>query len=556
MLIQDFEWYKNEIDNIVSGNMENIDNQTDLREMLLNLKMDFGFDDDEVRNYAMKMSKYGHEIAEYMFSQTGDERYYAMYYQFLQFEAPYIFDSYMLYLERHRSDRQAFYLPKRKQLLKLGIVQTLQDLEDDKLDIASISMPPSTGKTTIEKFFITWVIGRHPDGFSLFYSHSDDITKLFYEGALDIMTNGEEYCFSEIFPGLKLESTNAKSQRINFGDYKPYASLQCTSIGAKNAGRVRCNRYLLVDDLIGSIEEAMSRTRLEKVWSAYSVDARQRKMDGAKELHVATRWSVHDVIGKLKSRYADSNRVRFVAVPAIDPTTGKSNFDYAYDGFSVKFYKDIAYNMDAVSYKCLYDNTPIEREGVLYHDDELRRYLTLPTTEPDAIISIADTKNKGTDFFVQPVLYKYGEDYYMVDTICSNEADYEYQYQHSVNIIMTHRVQMARFESNNGGDRVSYEVDKRLKEAKYYCNIVSEPTTSNKETKIYIYAPWVKKHVIFKDKSLYTAKEDYGVFMDNLLTYSTAGKNEHDDVPDCVAMLAKWQGIPEDEDAIIGRRPF
>lgn len=556
MILQDIKWYEQVIDKMVADDMTSIDNLNSLFEMLLNLKADFGLDDKALREYAMKMSKYGHEMSEYMFRQTGDDRYYAMYYQFLRFEGPYIFDSYMIYLERKRLDKQAFYLPKRKQLLELGIVQILQDLEDDVLDIASISMPPSTGKTTIEKFFVSWVIGRHPDDFSLFYSHSDDITKLFYEGVLDIMTNTDEYCYSEIFPNISLESTNAKAQRINFGNYKPYASLQCTSIGAKNAGRVRCNRYLLVDDLIGSIEEAMSRPRLDKIWSAYSVDGRQRKMEGCKELHIATRWSVHDVIGRLEKHYEGSNRVRFTAIPAIDQTTGKSNFLYEYNGFSAKFFNDIASTMDEVSYKCLYDNKPIDREGILYHKEELRRYLSLPAKEPDAIISVADTKNKGTDFFVQPVLLQYGEDYYMSEVICSSEADYEYQYQRSTNLIVNNNVMEAHFESNNGGDRVSFEVDKRVKEAKHYCNIINEPTTANKETKIYVFAPWVKQHVIFRDESLYTAKEDYGVFMEQLLTYSTSGKNEHDDVVDCVAMLAKWRSKPEDDDAIVGKRWF
>ena len=44
--------------------------------------------------------------------------------------------------------------------------------------------------------------------------------------------------------------------------------------------------------------------------------------------------------------------------------------------------------------------------------------------------------------------------------------------------------------------------------------------------------------------------------MEQLLTYSTSGKNEHDDVVDCVAMLAKWRSKPEDDDAIVGKRWF
>ena len=145
-----------------------------------------------------------------------------------------------------------------KQLKKHGLIQAMQDLEDDNLDILSISMPPGTQKTTLEKFFCSWIIGRHPKDYSLFFSHSSDITRMFYDGVLDITTNNTEYTWSEIFPNVKLQATNAKAETINFDKYKPFANIQCTSVGSKNAGKVRCNRYLYCDDLIGGIEEALN----------------------------------------------------------------------------------------------------------------------------------------------------------------------------------------------------------------------------------------------------------------------------------------------------------
>ena len=74
------------------------------------------------------------------------------------------------------------------------------------------------------------------------------------------------------------------------------------------------------------------------------------------------------------------------------------------------------------------------------------------------------------------------------------------------------------------------------------CNITSKQTTGNKETKIIVNADWVKKHVLFKDKSMYSAKDDYGKMMNLLLSYSVAGKNTTDDVPDGFAMLAEFVG--------------
>lgn len=463
------------------------------------------------------------------------------YYEILRLEAPHLLDSYLLYLEKNRQEHEKFYAPKKEQLTKHGLVQALQDLEDDKLDILSISMPPGTQKTTFEKFFCSWIIGRHPDDYSLFFSHSADITRMFYDGVLDITTNSSEYTWHEIFPKVKLQSTNAKAESINFNKYKPFANLQCTSVGSKNAGKVRCNRYLYCDDLIGGIEEALNKNTLDKLWRIYGTDARQRKLnEQVKEIHIATRWSVHDVIGRLQRVYEGNSRARFIAVPDIDPVTGESNFNYKYNGMSVEFFHDQELTMDEISYKCLYKNEPIEREGMLYHAEDLRRYLSLPLREPDAIIGICDVKNKGTDFMFLPCCYQYGDDYYCVDCICDDNTDYGIQYERLSDLITNQKMQQCEFESNNGGDRVSYEVNTRVEKKGGRCNITDKATETNKETRIIVNADWVKKHVLFKDKSMYTAKEDYGVMMSWLCCYSTVGKNIHDDVPDGWANFALY----------------
>lgn len=480
------------------------------------------------------------------------------YYEILKLEAPYKFHSYLLYLEKNREESEKFYAPKMEQLNKHGLIQAMQDLEDDKLDILSISMPPGTQKTTLEKFFCSWIIGRHPKDYSLFFSHSDDITRMFYDGVLDITTNYEEYTWNEIFPDVKLHSTDAKRQRINFDKQKSYANIQCTSVGSKNAGKVRCNRYLYCDDLIGGIEEALNKRTLDKLWRIYGTDARQRKLnEQVKEIHIATRWSVHDVIGRLKQIYAGNERVRFIAIPDIDPVTGKSNFDYKYNGMSVEFFHDQELGMDEISYKCLYKNEPIEREGLLYHDDDIRRFVSMPIREPDAILGICDVKNKGTDFMFLPCMYQYDDDFYLLDCICDDNTDYGVQYERLSNIIVEHNMQQCEFESNSGGDRVSYEVNKRVEEKGGRCNITDKPTETNKETRIIVNADWIKKHVLFKDREKYSPKDDYGIMMSWLLTYSVVGKNEHDDVPDGLANFAIFVTKPNKiEQTIIMSSPI
>ena len=461
----------------------------------------------------------------------------SVYYEILYLESHYLFDSYLLYLEKDRTYKRKFYEPRRNCLLKTGVIQALQDLEDDKLDLLSISMPPSTGKTTLEKFFQTWIIGRCPDDSNLFFSHSGEITRMYYDGIHDITTSNE-YAWKDIFPDVKLTNTNAKSEQMNFGAFKSFPNVQCTSIGSANAGKVRCDHLLMCDDLCSGIEVALNKNQLDKLWEIYSVDARQRKEDSAKELHIATRWSVHDVIGRLKNAFEDDERARFIAIPDIDPETGESNFMYDVKGFTVKFYNQQALLMDDISYRCLYKNEPIEREGLLYHQEDLRYYLELPEGEPDAIMGVCDTKNKGTDFMVMPVCYVYGNDHYCVDAICNDSSDYGRQYENLAAKICEHKMQQVEFESNSGGDRVAFEVEERVKEREGRCNITSKATETNKETRIIVNADWVKKNVIFKDKSLYSPKSDYGVMMNWLFLYSVSGKNTHDDVPDAWANYA------------------
>lgn len=454
-----------------------------------------------------------------------------------------VVDSAYRYLEKKREPRERFYMPRRKQFLKIGLMDAIQGMIDDKYDILCVSLIPGAGKTTVEKMLNALVAGWFPRDFNLFYSHSGDITRMYYDGVYDICTNFDEYTWNEIFPNLSVTSTNAKLEQFNIGKYKPFPSVQCTSVGSKNAGKVRASKFLFVDDMIGGIEEAMNPIILEKLWDKYAVDARQRKTqdtDGknCKEIHIATRWSVNDVIGRIQNMYEENPRVKVISVPDIDPKTGLSNFDYEFSGFTVAFFEDQQLLMDDISYRCLYKQEPIEREGLLFPEDKIRRYLNLPHGEPEIVTGQCDTKGKGTDFFVLPVLQKYGEDYYCIDCVCDNTADYEMQYENAANVLVNNKVQECEFERNAGGDRVAMEVNKRVENKGWICNITDTPTETNKEARIFQCSNWILQHVIFKDQSLYKPNEPYGVMMSLLKRYSVSGKKQLDDVPDVFSNFA------------------
>ena len=465
------------------------------------------------------------------------------YYDMLLLEAQNkCFDSYLLYLERNREPKERFYAPKRTQFQKFGLIEAYQGTIDDIYDIVCVSMPPGTGKTTLLKFFNSAVIGWFPKDYNLFYSHSGDITRMYYDGVYQMVSDSDEYTWHDIFPDLKVTGTNAKMQQFNVGKYKPFPSLQTASVGSENAGKVRASKFLLVDDMIGKLEEALNKNTLDKQWGAYTVDARQRKtMDSndrpCKEIINATRWSVGDVIGRVIQMYQGNPRVNVVSMPATD-NKGNSNFDYEYGGFTKEFFADQQLLMDDISYQCLFMQQPIEREGLLFPDDKIRRYLNLPHGESEITTAQCDTKGKGTDYFVMPVLQKYGDDWYCVDCVCDNTADYEMQYENAANILVNNKVQECEFERNAGGDRVAMEVNKRVESKGWICNITDVPTETNKEARIFQCSSWILQHIIFKDESLYTPKEPYGIMMSLLKQYSVSGKKQLDDVPDVFSYFA------------------
>lgn len=471
---------------------------------------------------------------------TGDIKYYDLYNKALLFLAQEHkdFDSYLLYVEKNRDPEDRYYQPRRNKIYWL--VQKMQRLIDDELDILSISMPPGTGKTTLGEFFISFVMGHYPNTPNLMSSHSGFMTRMFYDAVLNIITSNE-YCWSDVFPDIVFEGNNAKEETINLGRWQPFKTLTCRPIRGSLTGVTRCEGFLYVDDLVSGIEEALSIDRLDKLYGEYTTDLKSRKKKKAKEIHIATRWSVHDVIGRLERMYEGNPRAEFIAVPDIDPQTGKSNFDYDYDvGFDEKYFHDMEMSMDDVSYRCLYKSDPIEREGILYHPTELQRYIGgLPDREPDSILAICDTKDTGTDYNFLGVFYQYGDRYYLEDLVFEN-IDPGTLDELNSDMLVKHHVQQAQFESNKEGSRTANEVERLVKAKGGRCHITKKYTTQNKETKIIVNSSWVKEHVIFKDITEYEPKSDYGVMMSFLCSYTQLGKNKHDDAPDTLAMFAQF----------------
>ena len=514
------------------------------------------------RQYDKDNFRYAHEqsvmLREYLSqaepdTEKGKETLLRVYRDSLLFDAPFDFDCFCRYIEWNREEDKKFYMPRRKQLLPLA--RALQRLEERKIRLLCISMPPGTGKTTLAEFFMAWTGGRHPELPSIIGSHSNSFLRGVYDEILRIVGKHSEYLWQKVFPEVRLAGTNAKDLMLDLGSRKRFSTFELSSIGSGNAGKIRAANILYCDDLIDGIETALNRDRLDKVWQQYCVDYRQRMIGNCGELMIATRWSVHDVIGHLEELYGNDPEAEFIVCPALDDND-ESNFDYPYGvGFTTEFYKEQRELMDPASFKALYMNEPIEREGQLYPPDMLQSYFELPEGDPDAIIGVCDTKTTGPDYCCMPIAFQYGNKFYIEDVLFENYAPNVVEVN-LANKICQWNPHMIRFESNVAGGKLASDIQQTVKERGSRTKIETKWTQQNKETKILVEAPWVMEHCIFKDDTVLHGDEwrEYRKFKQALCSYSLEGKNKHDDSVDAMAQLSQYiQGFAGNRIQIVKR---
>lgn len=473
------------------------------------------------------------------------------------------FEAYCIALEWNRPLRKQFYVPRAKILKKHGLIQGFQDLQDDKLDLLVLNLPPRIGKSTLSLFFLTFRAGLYPEQSILGNGHSTSLTQSFYKEFSEIVTS-DEYRFAEIFPRIQITTKNSEYSFIDFNNDKRFHTVMFRSIEGGTTGLAEASNLLYCDDLVKDAETANSKDRLDKLYYTYTATVKDRKVqrlckDGVyrpcPELHVNTPWSIYDVTSRIirtEAEKGNDERVRIISVPCWDDNH-ESNFMYDYGkGFDVKYYEDMELAEDPVIFSAKYLMKPIERDGHPFERDALTYYTELPEGEPDYVCAYNDVSHGGDDFMSMPIAYVYDHDIYIVDVLFMNKFGGDSVSRPLVcNKLRSYNVTRCGFEKNNGGDFYATLVSDDLKRQGYRCNITmhNAPTRQSKLDRILSCQNEIKGvgglqdsyRIYFKAPKELNGTSEYMKFLHNLWQWSqkegSVQKTQHDDAPDSLAGL-------------------
>ncbi len=490
--------------------------------------------------WGLKVTEYIKECCEFGIAHRIDEiPLYDLEWKALKCEAPYKFESFLLYMEKKRVPKKKFYEPRRR-TLKV-VVDDLQDLEDGKLDFLGISLPPRVGKSTLCIFFLAWVIGRHPESHNAMSGHSGILADRFYND-VQKLTQNEEYTFSEIFPDVKLCKKSAEKNELSFSELEAFATLTCRGIDGTWTGAVDISSdgYLYVDDMVRDRTESLSPIRLENRYQDYLNVLVDRKNDGSKELMVGTRWNVFDPLGRVEAENQNDSRYRFRKIPALNEND-ESNFEYDYGlGFSTEYYHKLRNRLDKNEWMAKYMQRPFIREGLLFPEEELNFYNgVLP--DGDCITAAAcDVAWGGGDSLSMPFGKAFGSrddgPVYIPDWIFNPGDKYVTKPLVTAKCLQN-EPNMVKFEADNGGDEYAESIDSLLQEQGFKTN-VSWKKASNKMgklAKIIQYAPDIKRRFYFLKPELQS--QEYKNAMEELMMFVQVGTNPHDDAADGLVQL-------------------
>lgn len=380
---------------------------------------------------------------------------------------------------------------------------------------------------------------------------------------IDALVNDDMGNYRKIFPNLREIYRSAETLSLDYTNdinrKKPHSeySLYCAGFDGSITGRTRAHNILACDDLVKDIEEASNKDIMDKKWIEFTGTTKKRMQRDCKLLLNGTVFSINDPLSRTIAYYEEHvpERLMRIRIPGLNEND-ESNFNYKY-GFAITtemFHEDRDL-MDPVSFSCLIQQEPIEREGILFFEKEFKKFdldkYKRHEGEYQRTVSFCDVAWGGDDHLSMPIVDEYKNGDCPLIKWLFIKGEKEVTIPLVVQYIMDYHITYICFEANNGGDMYADEVNRRLKEKGIKdCYVTSQkaPTNKSKTDRILAQQGFIKgvdsseyrliiptRESIKGDSQFNEALNE--TFKFNQSTAKNVRRKQHDDAPDSLSGL-------------------
>jgi predicted phage terminase large subunit-like protein len=228
--------------------------------------------------------------------------------------------------------------------------------------INCIEAPVQHGKSTKLRYFLAWLIGRHPNKRFNFYSADESLRD---ETTEHVKTILQDERYIDVW-GSRFEDGTREKIKICGG-----GMAQFRITGGGNIGYP--SHFSIVDDPYSKKESAYSAVERKKVLGQFKADIISRRQNDSMTLITHSRWVPEDLIGTIKQEQTQyESPVKFFSYPAI-ATEKEKHRDIGQALFpefrNEQFLKEQKSIMQPAEWMALYQQNPIIEGGNLFKLD-------------------------------------------------------------------------------------------------------------------------------------------------------------------------------------------
>jgi predicted phage terminase large subunit-like protein len=407
-------------------------------------------------------------------------------------------------------DREFF----QSRLFLKEVADAFQEIEQNKIQSLSVSMPPRAGKSYVTSLFCAWTIGKNPSESVMRNSCSE---RLYQKFSYDVRAIVKSDKFKEIFPNVVLSDDKANLQGWNTNKAR-----QVSYFGAGVGGTIigfGASNVAITDDLYRGLEDALSDTMNDRIiqWKEATHDSRFES--GCKRIDIGTRWTMNDIIGRQMNEGMYDKSIVISALTEEDES-------FCEAVMTTEEYLEKRKRTDPAIWMAEYQQQPVDLKGRLFNN--LKLIDTFDRAKIEGTIAYVDVADQGADYTACAVLAVVDKQLVVVDYVFS-KANTDVTLPMIAEKLKKWNTTYCRVESNSMGAMFSRHLQRMVT-----TKILQVPNTTNKNTRIIMRSVFIQDNFQFYKNGTPECEQ----FIQNVMSFSKEGKNKNDDAPDCLAGLA------------------